>query len=328
MVSHFSRVACLAAVMLILSAFASTAAHSPDNTAQAAAKPTDSKSDLAGSPLEARLLADAADGRWDDHTLFTAAQIASGVTAEAELLAARLDFARLVRDLQAKLSSSNSAEDRAAEVLAFLHQELLWGGYDLDATALPQACASGRFNCVSATVLFNCLAAEVELPVGVLRLPQHTCSALLDDQRCMRIEATSPDWFAMRQRLSGIRSPGGSAGLNLDGVEKVELISDVALVGMIYYNRGVEAVRHKDFDRAIALNRLALALDGANADARANLLAAINKQALELAAREQFAAAALLIEQGLEIDPDHAPLRQNQMWIDKKAHEVGRTAGN
>jgi hypothetical protein len=97
---------------------------------------------------------------------------------------------------------------------------------------------------------------------------------------------------------------------------------------MIYYNRGVEAVRRADFAQAIRFNRLALALDAQNADARANLLAAINKQALNLAAQRRFAAAATLVEQGLAVDPGHDALRQNRIWIDKQAHQATRAGGH
>jgi hypothetical protein len=84
---------------------------------------------------------------------------------------------------------------------------------------------------------------------------------------------------------------------------------------MIYYNRGVEAVRRDDYERAILLNRLALTLDSQNANARGNLLAAINKQALKLTARQQFAAALALVDEGLAIEPEHGPLQQNRDYI-------------
>ena len=47
---------------------------------------------------------------------------------------------------------------RAEAVFAFLHQSILRGGYDLQASDLRQAFDHGRFNCVTASLLFNCLA--------------------------------------------------------------------------------------------------------------------------------------------------------------------------
>ncbi|MEX2142145.1 MAG: tetratricopeptide repeat protein [Pirellulales bacterium] len=270
------------------------------------------------SPLESGLLNDAADGRWDEHSLFTAAQIASGVTTEAELLAAVLDFAALAGDLRAKLTPAQTAEQRAIATLAFLHRRLLSGGYDLAATELPHVFTSGRFNCVSATVLFNSLAAEVGLTVRALGMPQHTCSLLLDGDLRIRVEATCPDWFEARHRAGVVPSSITThLGSSEDPPEVGVPISDVALVAMIYYNRGVDALRHNDFEQAITLNRLALALDPENSEAKGNLLSAINKRALELAAQRHFATAIELVEHGLMIDPNHSTLRQNRVFIDR-----------
>jgi hypothetical protein len=241
----------------------------------------DAETESALSQVESRLLDDAEDGKWDEHSLFTAAQIASGVTTEAELLAAALDFAVLAGDLRAKLTPSQSAEQRASATLAFLHRRLLWGGYDLWATELPSVLTSGRFNCVSATVLYNSLAAEAGLTVRALGMPQHTCSLLLDGDRRVRVEATCPDWFEARHRSGRTEvSNALHIGSASDSTDEGIPISDVALVAMIYYNRGVEALRHNDYKQAIALNRLALSLNPENSAAQGNLRTATSRLAL------------------------------------------------
>jgi tetratricopeptide (TPR) repeat protein len=100
----------------------------------------------------------------------------------------------------------------------------------------------------------------------------------------------------------------------------------VALVAMIYYNRGVEALKYRDLEQAIRLNRLALALDRDNVSAQGNLLSAINKQALQLVEQKDFAAAIALVEHGLKIDPSHSPLRQNLAFIKRSQKHAARQA--
>lgn len=273
---------------------------------------------LSVSALEARLLGDGADGHWDEHTLFAAALIASGVANEAELRGTCELFAVIAAELKSSPGNAASAEQRAEKTLAFLHSRILSAGYDLYATPLPRVLATGRYNCVSATVLFNSLADSIGLEVSALRLPNHTCTELLEGERRIRIEATCADWFAARDGRRAIAdsidempfaaSPRGQS-------EPHEAISDVALVGMVYYNRGVEALKSMDFEQAMLLNRLALTLDAHNSSARGNLLAAINKQALKLTTRRQFAGALALIDEGLAIDPEHGPLQQNRAYI-------------
>jgi hypothetical protein len=275
---------------------------------------------LETSPLETELLRDARDGRWDEHTLFAAALVASGVANEAELRGTCELFAVIAAELKSSPGAAANDEQRAEKTLSFLHSRLLSGGYDLYATQLPCVLATGRYNCVSATILFNCLAKEAGLDVRALRLPNHTCTELLDGVRRIRVEATCAEWFAARDRLRAVADSIGEApfAASQQGQsEPHEAISEVALVAMIYYNRGVEALKRMDFEQAILLNRLALLLDAHNSSAHGNLLAAINKQALKLSARRQFAAALALIDEGLGIDPDHEPLRQNRGYIER-----------
>jgi hypothetical protein len=272
------------------------------------------------SSLESELLRDACDGHWDEHTLFAAALIAGGVANEAELRGTCQLFAVIAAELKSGLDAAADSEQRAEKTLAFLHRRLLSGGYDLYATPLPRVLATGRYNCVSATILFNSLAETVGLEVGAVRLPNHTCTDLLEGKRRTRIEATCADWFSVRDRPRAITDSNNEppiAAIPRAQSEPQETISDVALVGMVYYNRGVEALKNMDFEQAILLNRLALMLDAHNSSARGNLLAAINKQALKLAALRQFGAALALVDEGLAIDPAHGPLQQNRDYIDR-----------
>jgi hypothetical protein len=243
---------------------------------------------LAVSKLEAGLLHDACDGHWDEHSLFAAALIASGVANELEFRGTCELFAAINAELKGDPSRPATAEQRADKTLAFMHRRLLSGGYDLYATELPRVLATGRYNCVSATVLFNCLAAEGGLDVGALRLPNHTCAELADGAQRVRVETTCADWFAVRDRprlfANAIGERAIVAGSPYEN-QPQEAISDVALVAMIYYNRGVEALARRGYTQAISLNRRAISLDPHNTQARDNLLSAINKQALSLAAR-------------------------------------------
>jgi tetratricopeptide (TPR) repeat protein len=256
---------------------------------------------LESSRLEEQLLADAADGRWDEHSLFAAAAIAGGAETERELDNLERKFATLSVAVRTDLPPAQSPVDRGRGVIEFLHQRVFSGGYDLQATEPATVFATGRYNCVSATLFFNCLAREAGLHAHAVKLPQHTRSAIVDGELQIAIETTTEAWSSDSSRY--------------DADSSTHAISDVALVAMVYYNRGVEALRRRRFEEAIRLNRLALALDPDNTDARGNLLAAINRRALELAAGHQFAPALELFDAGLAIAPDHAPLRKNRALV-------------
>ena len=132
----------------------------------------------ADSTLEAALIRDASDGQLDEYSLFAAAEIASGVSTPSQLAAAVAQFDTLSAELRHTVSNIEQAQQRAASVLAFLHRRVFPAGYDLQATELPRAFSAGRFNCVSATVLFNSLAREAGLDARAVRRPNHTLQSL------------------------------------------------------------------------------------------------------------------------------------------------------
>ncbi len=143
---------------------------------------------------EQRLLDDALDGRWDQHTLFAAALVASGADQQQQAQAT-LNYERLKAAIAQSIPTQEAPRNRAAALLRFLHHGVLRGGYDLRATAIHDCLAGGRFNCVSATVLFNCLAAEIGLQVQTLGYPNHARSVVIADGRAIEVETTCADWF-------------------------------------------------------------------------------------------------------------------------------------
>ena len=56
---------------------------------------------------------------------------------------------------------AGTLRERVAAIFAFMHQRVLRGGYDLAYTDLRRVLDEGRFNYISASVLFNYLAGEV-----------------------------------------------------------------------------------------------------------------------------------------------------------------------
>ena len=113
--------------------------------------------------LEQGLFADAADGRWDEHTLLGAALVASGVSDAGRLKGYQMQMADWAAELERSGQVAGPPQAKAQAVLEFMHQRILHGGYELNSTDVALTLDEGRFNSVSASVLFNCLAARVGL---------------------------------------------------------------------------------------------------------------------------------------------------------------------
>ena len=255
--------------------------------------------------LEQRLFADAADGRLDEHSLLDAALVASGVDrAEALQRYARQRDA-LVEELRPLISPTQTPRRQAEVVFEFMHRRVLQGGYHIDCTDLRLALDEGRFNCVSASVLFNCLAGPLGLPVCGLEIPGHAMSRVSLPEEPLDIETTCAEWF----RWMG--NPGKQAEMAAKAAGTppshprgpIREVSPVQIAAMIYYNRGVDLLAEKRFATAAAANAKALWLDPDSTTARGNLLATINNWAIDLGNSGRCAEARDLLLQGLALDP-------------------------
>ena len=289
--------------------------------------------------LEERLFADAADGRLDEFSPLGAALVAGGVDDVDCLRRYEQKAAALVDQLRRSEKLTDTPRQQVEAVFEFLHEHVLCGGYDLAYTDLRRVLDDGRFNCVSATVLFNYLAGELGLDCRALEMPGHAMSRVLLPDGPLDVENTYPRWFCCKadsERRSDAKSnvvgtlrvpaphtecadyKGGAAKADRS---KAREVSPIQLAAMIYYNRGVDLLGEKRFADAARANAKALRLDPANATARQNLLATINNWSIELGNSQHFAEAVDLLRQGLVMDAKFEAFAQNYVhvhhqWVD------------
>ncbi|MGD0655503.1 MAG: tetratricopeptide repeat protein [Thermoguttaceae bacterium] len=308
--------------------------------------------------LEQRLFADAADGRLDEFSLLDAALIASGVDNTAELGRYRRRMAAWVEQLRRKGGLDGSPQERVEAIFEFLHGKILKGKYDIKCTDLRQSMDEGRFNCLSATVLFNCLAGEMGLSCCGLETPRHALSRVFLPDGPLDVETTCPRWFYLQhdpnlnnaelketaQKGTAPFSPTmlfawcpenrDSPRENRDSPQKETQktighkpakdkakpreITPVQLTAMIYYNRGIDFLGEKRFAEAAAANAKAIRLDPFNSTARGNFLATINNWAIELGNAGQYAQAAALLRQGLAFDPHFEAFALNFAYVHRQ----------
>ena len=274
-------------------------------------------------PLEERLFADAADGRLDEFSPLEAALIASGVNRVEVLQHYQHQRAALVDELRWSGTVAGTTQRRARAVFEFMHRRVLHAGYRTDCTDLRMALDHGRFNCVSASVLFNCLAGEFELPVCGLESPGHAMSRLTLPEGPIDVQTTCPRWFRLMndpekqaelvEKTLGVAAPKDRS--------KAREVSPIEMAAMIYYNRGVDLLAGKKFAEAAAANAKALRLDPASTTARGNLLATLNNWALDLGQSRRYAEAVDLLRQALAVDPHYETFATNfvhlhHQWVE------------
>jgi tetratricopeptide (TPR) repeat protein len=253
---------------------------------------------LSCGPLEEQLLDDLSDGSLDRHSILEAALIAGGAD-EVAVAASCTRVVHLAAAWRTTDAVAGDTQQRAERLFFLMHRELLTGDYHAEANDLALTIQHGSYNCLTATLLWQHLAQEFELPAVARQLPGHVQSMLAVGDAQMIIEPTCPRWFS---QLDSTRPLASNEGRDLDAA---------ALIAAVYYNRGLELLDQRQFPAALMAAYHAHRLDPAHAAARGNLLAILNNWALALAEQQQLPRAISLLEQGYALAPEHESFRVN-----------------
>ncbi|MBN2024597.1 MAG: hypothetical protein JW809_17595 [Pirellulales bacterium] len=277
--------------------------------------------------LEAALLADAADGRLDRFSLLAAALVAGGVTDPGTLRRYENRVAGYVDEFRRSPAAAAPPWHRARALFEFMHGRILHAGYGTDCTDLAMTLETGRYNCVSGSVLFCHMAGEVGLVARGVELPGHVMARLVAPAGAVNVETTCPRWFTLMEdapprEILGVSSSAASAG-PAGGRE----ISGVALVATVYYNRGVDLLARGEYARAVTANLRAVQLDPSNRTARGNLLASVNNWAIHEGSQGRFAQAARLLQAGLASQPDFETFAANYVHVHRQWASTLRASG-
>ncbi|MCL2347234.1 MAG: tetratricopeptide repeat protein [Planctomycetaceae bacterium] len=158
--------------------------------------------------LERDMLNDSADGRWERWDIVSASLVAEGMTDPAKIAGYQSKIDAVVRNLR-KQTASLPQTEWPQVVFETLHRDLLTGKYDITCTDLAQSLDTGRFNCVSATVLFHTLAQRMGLDVCGLEMRGHALSRVRVGGEPVDLETTCAEWFKIRnsEKYSNENSP-------------------------------------------------------------------------------------------------------------------------
>ncbi|MDR2168639.1 MAG: hypothetical protein LBP59_00675 [Planctomycetaceae bacterium] len=297
-------------------------------------------------PVEKALLKDAQDGKWDNFDLFRAAIIAEGERNPAKIN----NYESKLDAILQKTKNNNPIPDEIfiRNLFEALHGEMMYK-YDINCTNVSNVFETGKFNCVSATVLFNVLGEKANLKIHAIEMPEHVLSRMNFQNKQIDVETTCPKWFridnkedlaaATLQRVAkpepATPNPIAKNNINeknnqniLTQSEQVEKLSrnsrdltSVQLIAIIYYNTGIDLEKEERYPEAIIANLKALHLDPESENAWKNLLVPINNWAIKLSngnktnGIKRYDLAAILLDQGVYLDPKYENFKINQLHI-------------
>jgi tetratricopeptide (TPR) repeat protein len=329
---------------------AGSTAQRPDN---ATTEPTPGEPSAAGpaslaherigadaTALERALLDDLRDGSLDRHSPLEAALIVSGARDRQELDALRRRFEATVAPIVARVNGLSTPAERAPALLGALHpartsQTPLLREYALNATTLIDVIETGRYNCVSATIVFTLLATRVGLDAHPVLVPSHARAAVLIGGRQVPVEATEPYGFdpseaERRQILRRFRADVDAAPSYAD--EQTTDVDYLALLGAVYTN--VSTLRSNDGNVAAAAavaRRADLLLAPADRAVLSRFrIGLLNEMAVESSQRGRHAEAVTALEEArrLAIQADDVAFVDQSLTVVALAwiNEIGDSA--
>jgi tetratricopeptide (TPR) repeat protein len=267
---------------------------------------------------ESELLSDLADGQLDQYSLFEAAVIIGGMSKRDSMQAARQQWGKILNELESVSSPAASASENAAIVFRYMHERILTGEYSAGCNALHRALYDGDYNCVTATILYCCLANHCGVPVRPVSVPGHVRCRLTYDPP-QSIETTDPVWRAIG--VAHDRDAGNSS-------QSGRLLSPVQLLAKLFYNRGLALLSEQKYEQALVATELSWQLDPQHAAAGENVATVINNWALVLCEEGHFSESLQLLGRGQQLVPEHPILYANQAhilaaWARKRADTSG-----
>lgn len=256
---------------------------------------------FAASLAQQRLLADAADGACDEHTLLSAALVAGGTEDLEQIQRYETRVEELVRLVRPSLLAEIGSDDTALLNLKTLHQFLYQNvllQYDANVTNLAALLDDGTYNCVTATALFVIVGERLGLPLAAVQMPGHVRCALQIGDRSCEFETASPVFAVAGPRAANRRT-----------------LRDHELVATFYFNRGHALHERGQFEAAVEAQAAALALDPHCLAAHDNLLAILNNWAVARAQAGDHAQAAKILDAASKFAPGYEPYQKIRAYL-------------
>jgi len=205
-------------------------------------------------------------------------------------------------------------EKDLSELLARLHSQLFTGGYDQSATDVRWVVQSGRYNCVSASILFLDLCRALGWDCRAVEWPSHLACRVAGLGGEWEVELTIPP--TLWQEHAPVRKiRDREAEFSPQSHWQPRVLSDSQVVAVVYYNKALELLAEGQYRRALEAQLASVWWDPQNAFARANLVAIMNNWAVQKVREGRPQDAFVLLELAAQLAPGFHPVETNLRFL-------------
>jgi tetratricopeptide (TPR) repeat protein len=210
-------------------------------------------------------------------------------------------------------------QEDLSELLSRLHLRVFVGGYDPGATDPRHAIQSGRYNCVSGTLLFLDLCRELGWHCQAVEWPNHLACRVTGPNLQWEVELTLPPSLWQQQPVVREVDPMAS-GTKLETVPietnpRPRILADRQVVAVVYYNRALELLAEGRYREALEAQVASVWWDPENPYAWANLVAILNNWAVQKVREGKPEEALGLLELAAQLLPGFHPVETNLRFL-------------
>ena len=264
---------------------------------------------------ELSLYQDVADGELSEWTFAEAALLSSGIHDREQRQEYLEQINQITAEAEAATASSTSPYEKGAQLLKWLHENVMANGYEEQQTDLATILTTGKFNCVSSATLYNIVGRRLKLDLRAIEVPEHAFSILYEGSQHVDVETTVSVGFNPardRKALNQFQEQTGFQYIPDRHQDKRREVDETGLLALTCYNHGVHHTEQGRYPQALAAYFRALNLDPEFPSAIQGALSVFALWGKTLAETEKFQQAITVVQAGLRLAPEDQTLRHNQ----------------
>ena len=264
---------------------------------------------------ELSLYQDVADGELSEWTFAEAALLSSGIYDRDQRKTYLEQIKQLTEEAKAATASSKSAHEKGAQLLKWLHKNVMANGYEEQQTDLATILTTGKFNCVSSATLYNIVGRRLDLDLRAIEVPKHAFSILYEGSQHADVETTISVGFNPardREALTRFQEQTGFQYIPDRHQDKRREVDETGLLALTCYNHGVHHAEQGQYPQALAAYFRALNLDPECSSAIQGALSVFALWGKNLAETGKFQQSLTVVQAGLRLAPKDQTLRHNQ----------------
>jgi hypothetical protein len=276
--------------------------------------------DLSITNLEEIMIDDSHDNEFESYTLVEASLIAEGLTDSNYINEVTQKLNEIIKGIRSTpnfISLSETAKAKLA--LTYLHQNLFRTYIETETSAL-EVLRSGRFNCVSSSIIYNYVVESLNIDSKGFIVPSHAFSVVYADGKNIEVQTTSPNGFSPSsalkeefERLTGF----DYVSINEQNGENKVMVENPKLISVQYSNLAAfTAQRTRNYNKALSYAIKALMVYPEFKDAKTNMVSILLKWIQYMTDNQrQYEEAIDFNKRSIELLPENEGLKDNLVYV-------------